>query len=101
MNSTMMELSREMMKAGIIDEVHCCRHQPIKAKPENSYMRCMARLSWHQPWILCLPAQMMTDSIDSALDTDEMEDETEEEVEKVIGRPDPSLTVPQCCCVSP
>jgi len=88
MNATMMELSREMMKAGIIDEVRpivvtACQ---AEASPPNSYAR-----SWQgcpgfslDPHVM--PAQMMTDSIDSALDTDEMEDETEAEVEKVTGR---------------
>ena len=39
MNATMMELSREMMKAGIIDEVHPLSSSPAcraEASPPNS-----------------------------------------------------------------
>lgn len=46
LNQTMMEMSREMMRAGIIDE-------------------------------------MMADAVDGAVDTEDMEEETEEEVDKV------------------
>ena len=46
LNQTMMEMSREMMKAGIIDE-------------------------------------MMSDAIDGAVDSEDMEAETEEEVDRV------------------
>jgi charged multivesicular body protein 3 len=46
LNQTMMEMSREMMKAGIIDE-------------------------------------MMSDAIDGAVDSEDMETETDEEVDRV------------------
>ncbi len=46
LNQTMMEMSREMMKAGVIDE-------------------------------------MMSDAIDDAVDGDDVEDETDAEVDKV------------------
>lgn len=52
LSQTMMQMSKEMMKAGVIDE-------------------------------------MMEDTIDSALDTEDMEEETETEVDKVCRGQEP------------
>lgn len=64
LNQTMMEMSREMMRAGIIDE-------------------------------------MMSDAIDGAVDSEDMEAETEEEVDRVRHlhrRPRANLRPEPGCC---